>query len=213
MVDLTNINVDSSAMSGFFNTAGDWAATIGIILISTIVFGILVWYFWRELQFNYKVTLHRVIGDSQIIESHDRAKLNKRLGEIHLKKTKVKQAIPDPKFFVKTLKSWTLYGRWDGNKAIQWQKLAYNSPLNFEPDTYDVYNQMAWRIRNSEKRHLDQGFFDKYGNQIMMMGTVLVIAVVLIVLFDRVGELGPAIQQGLGQWAEAAKNVNVQRIS
>lgn len=213
MVDLTNIDLNSEGVSGFLSSAGDVSVTIAFILIAVVFFGVLAWFFYREMQYKIPITLHRVVGDSQIIQSKDRARINKKLGEIWLKKVKVKQAIPDPKFFVKTLKSWTLYGRWDGNKAIQWQKLAYNSPLSFEPDTYDVYNQMAWRIRNSEVRHMDQSFFDKFGNQIMMMTTVLVIAVVLIVLFDKVGDIGPALRDGLVQWAKTIETVNIQRVS
>ena len=211
MVDLQNIQgINTEQLA---STAGDWLVTLAAIVLGSVVFLFLAWYFYRELQFKIPIALHRVVGDGQIIESNDRLRINKKKGEIQTKKTKIKQTIPDPKFFLKTLKGWKLYGRWDGHQAIQWQQLKYNSPLSFEPDTYDVYTQMGYRIKNAAARHADQNFFDKYGNQIMMMTTVLVIAVVLIVLFDKVGELGPSIRAGLGEWAQAAKNVNVQQVS
>lgn len=213
-MDLTNVDLsDTGTINNFIGTAGDWAATLGIILLSVLLFAVIAYFFWRELQFKIPVSLHRVVGDKQIIESKDKARINKRKGEIILKKTKVVQSIPDTKFLVKTLKGWKLYGRWDGHKIIQWQKLSYNSPLTFEPDTYDVYNQMAYRIKNAAARHLDQSFFEKFGSQIMLMTTVLVIAVVLIVLFDKVGEIGPALRDGLNSWAQAAESVNIQRVN
>lgn len=213
MVNLTDFNVaDTGQIGQYINVIGQWTVNIIFILVGTAAAIALLYFFWRELQFNIPVTLHRIVGQNQIIETKDRAWINKRKGEIKLKKTKVEQTIPANKFFIKTLKGWKLYGQWDGHKAIQWQQLNYNSPLSFEPDTYDVYNQMGWRIRNAAIRHANQSFFEKYGNQIMFMSTVLVIAIVLIILFDSVGNIGPAIQSGLSEWAKVVENLGTQRI-
>lgn len=214
MVDLANFDVaDGNQIGQYISVAGEWAVNLAVILGAVALTGVILYFVWREIQYKIPVTLHRIVGQNQIIESKDRAWINKRKGEIRLRKTKVEQTIPANKFFVKTLKSWRLYGQWDGHKAIQWQSLNYTSPLTFEPDTYDVYNQMGWRIRNAAIRHANESFFEKYGNQIMFMSTVLVIAIVLIILFDSVGNIGPSIQGGLTEWARVIEGLDAQRIN
>lgn len=218
MVDITNIDVSNLGTVGStISAAGDWLLNIGMIIGIVAVVAIIFYFVWREFQYKIPVSLYRIVSGNKFIEVSDRAWINKRKGEIKLKKSKVVQSIPANNFFVKTLKGWKLHGQWDGYKAVQWQELSFNSPLSFNSDQYDVFTQMGHRVKNAAIRHSELSFWDKYGSPIMMMSTVLVIAVIFIVLFDSVGNLGPSIQAGLQAWGEAVKeassNVGVQQIA
>lgn len=179
--------IDLGSVTGNFGTFFQMLGTVFIIIFFLAVFGVIMFYFFKELQFKIPVVVHKVLNDNSIVEYRDRARKLTRGGQNELKLKRLKEIVanPPPDYYIRTAKGEQLYFRWDGGHVFVPQKVTYNSPLAFKPATYNILNQMADRIKKAEERHKTKNFWDLYGNIIVWMTVVVLSAVVLIVLFSK----------------------------
>jgi len=183
---------------------------LGVIAIMAGV-GFGLWYYWRTLQYKIPVTIHKVVGDSKVpIELYDKARKIKKddKNELHLKKLKEKIFNPSSDYYVKTHRGERLYFRWDGGHVFVPQKVVYNSPLNFEPATYNILAQMAWRIKERAERHKNKGFWDLYGSIIVWTGVIMVSAITLWILFSKLELVAGAINN----LASSVSSINAAQV-
>lgn len=198
----------TGSIGNFFEILG----TVFVILFFVVAFGALMFYLFRELQFKLPVVVHKVLGDGSIVEYRDRARKFIKNNKNELKFKKLKEVVSNPPadFYLKTKKGELLYFRWDGGHVFVPQKVTYNSPLEFKPATYNILNQMAWRIKTAEERHKNKTFWDLYGNIIVWLTVVVLSAVVMIVMFSKLELVANAINNqaaALRDYAETVKQV------
>lgn len=198
---------------GFLSVLG----SIFTVLFVVLLFGAIMFYIFREMQFKLPVVIHKVLGDGSVIEIKDVARKFTKNGQNELKLKKLKEVVsnPPPDYYLKTSKGEKIYFRWDGGHVFVPQKVTYNSPLEFKPATYNILNQMAWRIKTASERHKNKTFWDLYGNIIVWVTVIVLSAVVLIVLFSKLEQVGSALQanaNAINSYAEAVKALAGQQV-
>jgi hypothetical protein len=192
---------------------GDMTAVFqltGIIMMGLLIFagiGLFIWWYYKQLQFKIPITIHKVLGDGTITEIYDKARHIKKGEKNELKLRKLKEIVPNPpnEYYVKSKVGERIYMRWDGGHVFVPQKVEYNSPLTFKPATYNMINQMAWRVKNSAERHRSKNFWDMYGSMVMWIGVVMISAITLWILFSKLELTAGAINN----LASAVNNLNV----
>jgi hypothetical protein len=199
MVDFTGW---FAGFGNFFQILG----TVFLIVFFIAIFGLIMFYMFKELQFKIPIVVHKVLDNGSVIEYRDRARKLMRNGRNELKLKKLKEVIanPPPDYYMKTKKGEQIYLRWDGGHVFVPQKVTYNSPLEFKPATYNILNQMADRIKHAEERHKSKTFWDLYGNVIVWMMVIVLSAVVMIVLFTKL-EL---VANSISDLAGAVRSMN-----
>lgn len=210
--------LDIGGVGGWFTNFFQILGTIFVILLLVVVFGLIMWFLFKELKFKIPVVVHKVIGEnSQIIEYRDRARKLIKNGRNELKLKKLKEIIPNPPadYYIRTKKGEQLYLRWDGGHVFVPQKVLYNSPLTFKAGTYNMLNQMGFRVRVSEERHKKKNFWDLYGNIIVWVAVIVVSAMVLIIMFTKMEGFASALQSNaaaINNYAEAVKELAGKQV-
>jgi len=197
-----------------FGVGTNWGAVMGtvfMIFIIVALLGVIIWYFWRELQFKIPVIVHETNNEGQVRRQFkDRARKIRSKGKnvIFFKKLKEEINNPPNDFYVNDGKRGVLYFRWDGGHVLVPQKPVYNSPLEFQPATYNILVKMAHRISTSAKRHGNQGFWAEYGHVVIWMGVVILTAITLWILFTKLEVVAGAINN----YAGAVKSLSPTQV-
>lgn len=182
---------------------------LGAVLMAGAVL-FLMWLFYRQMQYKIPVTVHKVLDNNNVVEYYDKArKVSKDdRNELHLKKLKTWIPNPPSAFYTKTARGERLYMRWDGGKVFSPQKVTYNSPLVFEPATYNILSQMAWRIKTRAERHRTKSFWDLYGTVIMWTGFIVITAITMWIMFTKL-EL---VAGSINALANAVSNIQPTQV-
>ena len=199
-----------TSVGDFFNVAG---TVLGVMMgMGLIVF--LAYVLWKESQFKIPVIIHKVVDGGGIVEYTDKARKITKGGQNELRLRKFKEFIANPPadFYLRTKKGEKLYFRWDGGHIFVPQKVTYNSPLEFQPATYNILNQMSWRIRKAAERHKHKNFWDMYGNIIVWMVVVVMSGVVMIVMFSKLEQVGNGLNAIAGSVAQLAESMRAVQV-
>lgn len=186
-------------------------STVFFIFLAIAVLAFFVWYVWRELQYKIPVTIHEANNKGYIRRQFtDKAKKIRRGEKNFLRLKKLKEEINNPPgdFYVNNGKNGLLYLRWDGGHILEPQKVAYNSPLTFEPAQYNILVKMAQRISTSAKRHGNVSFWQEYGHIIGWMIFIVLTSITMWILFTKLEVVAGAINN----YASAVKSLNPGQV-
>lgn len=208
MADLGNLlgfNV-SSLFSSIFKTG----ATILVVVLVVLVIGLLAYFVLRPLRYKIRVVLWANRAGN-IIEDYDRAMVTKGGGlfsksvvqKLRLLKRKLNLPVPDPKYFIRSVKGDTIYYYKFGNKDYSAILPSFSNPeVLFVPSEADTEMWHIYEQKEMQKRNTMSDFMSKYGPFI----AVGIIVIALIVVSWMINGTMKQLISTAGSVAEAMKD-------
>lgn len=190
------------------------AITIGIVALIVGGLGILIFLFvYNKVKFIYTIKLFQKIGNQVIPTATDMAKKDRisTSGDFWLICKKAKKILPIPTIQMGKRVYW-FFEREDG-EWINFALKDFDKEMK-EAGIYYVHEDMRLQrlgIQKNLKNRFDKlKFWDKYGNAILSILYIMIIAVCLIVLFQKISGLFEQLTQtstAIENMARAVENM------